>query len=301
MKVIIIGSKGFIGHNLNNYFQVKNYEVWGADIEMDDLNSKRYFHINRSNADFNAVFQNSTYDLCINCSGAASVPESLKNPLQDYCLNTVNVFKILDAIKKFQPDCRFINLSSAAVYGNPKHLPVKEEAIPAPLSPYGNHKLQAEQICKEFYDYYKIQTCSLRIFSVYGIGIQKQLFWDLFNKAKTGIPFNLYGTGNESRDFIYVLDLVKAIEIIYEFSSFEADVINVANGEEIMIKEAVSIFFSFFEQDVKYKFSGESRAGDPVNWVADTSKLKSWGYKPSFDIKTGLKKYYDWINASTLE
>jgi UDP-glucose 4-epimerase len=297
MRVIIIGSKGFIGHTLLNYFQGRGYEVWGADVIVDYVNSESYYLIDASNSDYNSVFQNSGYDVCINCSGAASVPDSLENPLRDYYLNTVNVYKILTAIKKFQPSCKFINLSSAAVYGNPKQLPVKEDTIPGPLSPYGNHKLQSEQICREFYDFYKIQTCSLRIFSVYGVGLQKQIFWDLYNKAKTGIPFKLYGTGIESRDFINVLDLVRTIEIVYEFSSFRAEVINIANGEEIRIKDAVSIFLGFFGHEVSFSYSGESRKGDPINWLADIGKLKSWGYKPSIDIKTGLQKYFDWINA----
>lgn len=299
MKVIIIGSKGFIGQNLLNYLSGKGHEVWGADVVTDYVNKEQYFLIDASNSDYRSVFQHLIYDLCVNCSGAASVPESIVNPMRDYYLNTVNVFKILEAINKFQPDCRFINLSSAAVYGNPQHLPVKETARPNPLSPYGIHKLQAEQICKEFYDFYNIKTCSLRIFSVYGIGLQKQLFWDLFRKAKTGIPFELYGTGNESRDFINIMDLVKAIELVSEYSSFKADVINIANAEEIAIKDAVSVFFNFFKSDIAYSFSGEIREGDPLNWVADISKLISFGYEPSVDINIGLKKYYEWINLSS--
>lgn len=301
MKVIIIGSKGFIGHNLLNHLLGKGYEVWGADVVVDYINKERYFLIDASNSDYSSVFQHLKYDICINSSGAADVPESLKNPLRDYYLNTVNVFKILEAIKKYQPACRFINLSSAAVYGDPQYLPVKEGAIPNPLSPYGIHKLQAEQICKEFYDFYKIKTCSIRIFSVFGPGLKKQLFWDLYNKAKAGIPFTLYGTGNESRDFIYVLDLLKAIEIVSEFSSFNADVINVANGKEIMIKDAVSIFFNFFNHDIEYSFSGESRQGDPVNWLADINKLNSLGYQPSIDIDTGLQRYFEWVTLNKFD
>jgi dTDP-glucose 4,6-dehydratase/UDP-glucose 4-epimerase len=298
MKVIIIGSKGFIGQNLYSYLLGKGHEVWAADVVVDYVNVERYFLIDATNSDYYAVFQQLVYDVCINCSGAASVTESIKSPLRDYYLNTVNVFRILEAIKKFQPNCRFINLSSAAVYGNPQHLPVREAARPNPLSPYGIHKFQAEQICKEFYDFYNIQTCSLRIFSTYGIGLQKQLFWDIYKKSKTGIPFALYGTGNESRDFIYVLDLVKAIEVVSEFSSFKAEIINIASGKEIMIKDAVSIFFSFLSNDVVYSFSGEGRKGDPVNWVADISKLIRLGFKPSFDFETGLQKYIDWIKAN---
>jgi UDP-glucose 4-epimerase len=298
MKVLILGSKGFIGQNLLNYLADNNYEVWGADVVTDYVNKGTYFLIDATNSDFSFVFQNVKYDFCINCSGASSVPESMTNPMRDYFLNTVNVFKILEAIKKFQPTCRFLNLSSAAVYGNPQILPVKETASPNPLSPYGIHKLQAEQLCKEFYDFYGIKTCSLRIFSVYGNGLQKQLFWDLFWKAKTGHPFKLYGTGNESRDFIHISDLLKAIDLITKFCPFASDVINVGNGQEIMIKNAVSTFFSFFNSEIAYTFSGDSREGDPINWKADISTLISYGYNPSIDINAGLKSYYKWISLN---
>lgn len=301
MKILIIGSRGFIGHHLFSYFAEKDIAVWGTDVVDDYINKERYFLIDASNSDYSSVFQSSEYDLCVNCSGAANVPESLKNPLRDYYLNTVNVFKILEAIRKYQPACKFINLSSAAVYGNPKQMPVKEDARPDPLSPYGFHKLQAEQICKEFYDFYNIRTCSIRIFSVYGPGLKKQLFWDLHNKANKGVPFSLFGTGNESRDFIYILDLVKAIELVAGLSAFNADVINIANGKEIMIKNVVSVFFGLFDHEISYLFSGETREGDPVNWVADISKLISYGYQPSFTIENGLEKYYEWVTSNKFD
>jgi len=295
MKILVIGSMGFIGQHLFRYLSEKDNEVWGADIVYDYINKDRFFLIEASNSDYNSVFQFTEYNLCVNCSGAANVPASLKNPLHDYSLNTINVFSILEAIRKYQPACKFINLSSAAVYGNPKHLPVREDSIPGPLSPYGFHKLQAEQICKEFYDLYNIRTCSLRIFSVYGPGLKKQLFWDLYSKAKSGVPFSLFGTGNESRDYIYILDLVKVIELVARHSAFNADVINVANGEETFIKDVVSIFFGLFDHEVGYSFSGETREGDPVNWVADITKLLSYGYQPAFTIEKGLEYYYKWV------
>jgi dTDP-glucose 4,6-dehydratase/UDP-glucose 4-epimerase len=215
--------------------------------------------------------------------------------MRDYYLNTVNVFKILSAIKQFQPDCRFVNLSSAAVYGNPSLLPIKETEKTKPISPYGIHKFHAEQICSEFYEFYKIQTCSLRIFSVYGTGLQKQLFWDLFLKARMGNPISLHGSGKESRDFINIIDLVKAIHLASEYSDYKADIINVANGEEILIKDAVTTFFGFFDCDIEYSFSGGTRHGDPLNWLADISKLLSFGYMPSINMKTGLRLYYEWL------
>lgn len=297
MNILVIGSKGFIGSNILTYLLQSGYTVWGCDVVVD-YSTQGYYLIDPTNSDFRSTFESQMFDVCINCSGAASVPDSLKNPLRDFYLNTVTVFKILEAIKKFQPDCKFINLSSAAVYGNTQNLPIKEDVELNLVSPYGIHKLQAEQICKEFYDFYGIQTCSLRIFSAYGIGLKKQLFWDLYKKAKSGISFTLYGTGNESRDFIYINDLVKAIELVSRSSAFKADVINIANGKEIFIKDAVSTFFSFFEIDINYSFSGEERKGDPVNWVADISKLEALGYKTSFNLETGLQQYYKWITIN---
>lgn len=106
MKVLIIGSKGFIGHHLVQYFKEVGHSVWKADVVVDYADVDRYFLIDVSNSDYNTVFHYEKYDLCINCSGAASVPDSLKNPMRDYYLNTVNVFKILTAINQFQPECK---------------------------------------------------------------------------------------------------------------------------------------------------------------------------------------------------
>jgi dTDP-glucose 4,6-dehydratase/UDP-glucose 4-epimerase len=298
MKVLVIGSKGFIGQSLSVYFRSKGFDVWETDVIAEYENPDRFILVEATNPDFSVVFQQEKYDLCINCSGAASVPDSLSNPAKDFILNTVNVFNILEAIRKNQPHCKFINISSAAVYGNPEVLPISEESRPNPLSPYGCHKLLAEHICKEFWDLFQIQTCSLRIFSVYGPGLKKQLFWDLFRKARTGDPFFLFGTGKESRDYIYILDLVRAIDLVAQFSNFKADIINIANGEEVLIEKAVSTFFGFFDLNIQYEFSGDTRSGDPLNWKADIKKLKSFGYKPEVDLQIGLKNYFNWIQSN---
>jgi len=301
MKIIIIGSKGFIGSHLLNYCRNLGHEVWGADVIVDYIDKSGYFLIDASNSDYNSIFQSMEYDVCVNCSGAASVPESFHNPMRDFYLNSVNVFKLLEAIKRHQNDCSFLNLSSAAVYGNPEVLPIKETANLQPLSPYGTHKLQAEQICTEFYDFYKIKTCSARIFSVYGPGLKKQIFWDLFNKAQTSDPLVLYGTGKESRDFIYIMDLVNAIELVLKHSEFTGNAINIANGEEVFINDAASIFLSFFDHQVTFSFSEEIRGGDPVNWMADITKLRAMGYQQTVDINTGLKEYYNWITGNNIK
>ena len=298
-KILIIGSKGFIGRYLYTFLLGKGYIVKGADVVIDYVNSENYFLIDTLNSDFDSILRKEEFDICINCSGAASVPDSITNPMRDYTLNTFNVFKILEAIRSNQPSCRFVNLSSAAVYGNPERLPVDESSITKPVSPYGVHKLHAEKLCRMFYEFYNIRTCSLRVFSVYGVGLQKQLFWDLHKKAVSHNPFTLYGTGNESRDFINVLDVARAIELVSLSSGFDADIINIANGTEVSIKDAVSIFYSFFPFKINYSFSGDFRKGDPVNWLADISKLRSFGYAPTVDITAGLHQYYDWVRLNS--
>ena len=149
MKILIIGSKGFIGSHAYRYFKEKHSETYSADVAVD-YSDKNYFTIDSSNSDFNEIFEKISFDFCINCSGAASVPDSLVHTTRDFTLNTFNVFKILEAIKKHAPNCKFINLSSAAVYGNPKKLPITETDEISPISPYGFHKKMAEEILTEY-------------------------------------------------------------------------------------------------------------------------------------------------------
>lgn len=294
-KVLVIGSKGFIGKYLSKYLIKLNILVYSADVIVDYTADEKYFLIDSTNANYDEIFEKEQFDICINCSGAADVGKSIENPQRDFQLNTNNVFKILSAIKHWQPNCKFINLSSAAVYGNPTSLPVKENFETKPISPYGYHKLMSEQICKEFNEQFGIKTCSLRIFSAYGEGLKKQLFFDLYKKARKKERIELFGTGNESRDFIYIDDLAQAIFKVAANSDFNGDVINVANGKELYIKDVVKIFYDLFGDKINYSFSGAEHKGYPNNWVADISKLKSIGYKQKYTIEEGLKRYYEWL------
>lgn len=295
MKILVIGSLGFIGSHCYEYFSSRN-ETWGADVS-PGYGLPNYFRVDATDASFRDIFKNHQFTYCINCSGAANVQESLEIPARDYYLNTLNVFKLLDAIRQHNPDCKFINLSSAAVYGNPAALPVREDQLCQPLSPYGFHKYQADLLCKEFTDIFSIPTCILRIFSAYGPGLRKQLFWDLYQKSRGSSRIQLFGTGNESRDFIYIDDLVSAIERVMLQSKFDGQPINVASGQETIIKDAVSTFFQQLGWDGKYNFSDQVRAGDPTRWAADISTLTHFGFGPQVSLTEGLKRYVAWIKG----
>lgn len=299
MKILIIGSKGFIGSHCVEFFS-KEHDVWQCDIVVD-YTTPKYLLLDTTNSNYDEIFSEEKFDICINCSGAASVPESIKNPQRDFNLNTASIFKQLDAIRLNQPNCKYIHISSAAVYGNPKSLPIKEDHPLNPISPYGKHKKMAEDILEEFYSQFNIKCCSLRVFSAYGPGLKKQLFWDLYQKHKTIKDITLYGTGNESRDFIYITDLVNAINCVIENAEFKADSINIANNIELTIKSVSSVFYNIIQPNIKLTFGGEQRKGDPNNWVADITKLKQLGYSQQFSIEEGLSKYIKWIKKNELQ
>jgi len=294
MTILIIGSKGFIGSHVYTHLSQCGYEVWGCDV-VTDYTSEHYLQVDATNADFNNLFEQLPFDVCVNCSGAASVPDSFLHPRRDFQLNTANVFAILSAILLHNKNCRFINLSSAAVYGNPISLPIREDAPLQPLSPYGQHKKMSEQILKEFTDWYGLKTCSLRIFSAYGVGLQKQIFWDTYRKMAQSDKAVFWGTGEETRDYIHVRDIAKVIELSIHNAPFQAEAINVANGVQITIKQAIELFAELYHYKGTVAFNKEVREGDPRFWEADTSVIRSWGYQSSCSLRQGLQEYIEWV------
>ena len=135
----------------------------------------------------------------------------------------------------------------------------------------------------------------MRVFSAYGEGLKKQLFWDLYNKARESDIVNLFGTGKETRDFIYIKDLLYAVELIIEKAKFEGGTINIANGIESSIQKVTTTFFDLVKPKVQINFTGENKKGDPINWKADISTLKSLGYIQKFTLKEGLTNYSKWL------
>jgi UDP-glucose 4-epimerase len=297
MKIFIIGSSGFIGSHCAAYFSAKNHEIWHANTNY--ANVLNYFVVSKTQSNFETIFSTQQFDVCINASGSAHVGFSFENPAIDYELNTLNVQKILVALHKYNPNCKFINFSSAAVYGNPQKLPISENAATQPMSPYGFHKLQSEYLLAEYHKFFGLKTCSLRVFSAYGERLQKQLFWDLYQKAKKSqnTTIEIFGTGNETRDFIYIADLVKCVDLIIENAKFEGETINVASGVETTIQEAVTTFFTLLNPKIEFNFSGKTKIGDPTNWCANIGLLQKMGFAPTINILEGLTNYATWLKT----
>ena len=295
MKLLIIGSEGFIGKHCVVHFSMLGYDVYTADVV--ETNLPNYTCLPKANTNFDDLFKTNKFDYCINASGSAHVGFSFDNPAIDFELNVLNVHKLLVSIRTYNANCKFINFSSAAVYGNPERLPITEEQVKNPLSPYGFHKLQSEYLVKEYHRFFNIGTASLRIFSAYGPGLKKQLFWDLFQKTSSNQKIELFGNGNETRDFIYIDDLVIAIQVILEKSPFDGSSYNIASGLETKISDVVSAFYHELNPSIHFQFSGQQKMGDPDNWVADISKIRSLGFNSTTSMQQGLAQTANWMKS----
>jgi UDP-glucose 4-epimerase len=297
MNFIVIGSKGFIGSHCVNYFRNQGHNVVGCDIEV--LHEKDYVSFNSLKSNFNLLFKDMYFDICINAAGSANVSYSFNYPEKDFQLNVSLLIDIMAAIKANCPDCKFINFSSAAVYGNPSQLPIKENAELKPLSPYGYHKMLSEKLLAEYHRFFNLKTCSLRVFSAYGPGLKKQLFWDIYQKAKNGNEIHLYGTGKESRDFIYIDDLIRAVDIIIQKAPFKGECINVSSGIETSIAEAAQIFLDHYSNDKRLVFNEQQKEGDPINWRSDTTEIRQLGFDAKINILEGIRSVVNWLKIES--
>lgn len=293
-NVLIIGSKGFIGsHVVNNFSASKDLVVFTADVIKDG--SEDYIHFSTpKNEHERDIIEKKDFDFIINCRGSSNVQFSFEEPVKDFTLNTLNVLKILDGIKNNCPNTTFINLSSAAVYGNPTKLPISENHEVSPISPYGFHKKTAEDICQEYSKLYNIKTVNLRIFSAYGNGLEKQIFWDLTNKFLKDPQVNLFGTGKETRDFIHIDDICEIIKLLITTTKEIPSILNVANGEQVSIERVANLVKQNLNSTKEIIFNQNTRSGDPSFWQADVQKLFDLGYKKSVLLEDGVEKYVKW-------
>ncbi len=296
MKIIILGSEGFIGKHLIRYFKSIGYDVSGCDLYETPSSPYTYFKISRSSPEFDDIFLSKKYDACINASGSGNVNYSMTNPVGDFEANTLDVIKVLDAMRKHNPACKYLHISSAAVYGNPASLPVREDAACKPLSAYGWHKLLSEQLCMEYHLLYHLPVVIVRPFSIYGPGLKKQLFWDTYQKYMADqSSIELWGTGSESRDFIYIDDVLHCFELILEKAEMKGEVYNIASGNQTFIKDVVQQLFKFVPHTPRIIFNNKTREGDPLNWQADISKIKGLGFTSQFSLESGVRNLSEWL------
>ena len=306
-SILITGCYGFIGQHLSKFFYNKGFQIYGIGRSVFDNDFSLYFnkYVNEKliGEEAKELLKEVQPDYIFHCAGNSLIQKSIEKPLDDFNDNTKATFQILNAVKNFSPKSIFYLFSSAAVYGNPPSLPIKEDFRSNPISPYGFHKFYAENICFEFSKLYSLEIVILRIFSAYGPGLRRQLIYDLTNKFINNDinTIQLKGSGKESRDFIHVLDICLAIELIMRSDNRKLEIYNVGSGQEISIKEISEKFQMFFDNSKKIIFDFKNNPGAPLNWRSDITKLKSLGFESSIKLSEGISEYIRWFMSVNLK
>jgi len=296
----VTGGAGFIGTHL-----VKRLVSLGASVAVvDDLSGSSWttppksvsFHKLHLPADpFTKLVAEGSFDSIFHLAGSAYVPPSLKDPVGDLKNNAAVTLHVLEAIRHGSPSTRLVFISSAAVYGNPRTLPITETHFPVPISPYGVSKLAAESYVSLYARLYGLRTTSLRLFSVYGPGQRKQVVFDLMTKLhENSKEITVFGTGRETRDFIYIDDVINAILSVLIRSGLKGEVYNAATGNGTTLKQLVTILADLLGARSQIVYTGDVRPGDPLVWLADISRIKALGFNPETRLEDGLKKVCDW-------
>jgi UDP-glucose 4-epimerase len=232
-------------------------------------------------------------DLLVHCAGGSSVGASLADPSADYEKTVPPFMRLLEYVKTRARRARVVLLSSAAVYGNAVEIPTSETSTIAPVSPYGVHKRMCEELCLSSACIDGVSSTILRLFSVYGAGLRKQLLWDACRKARAG-DVTFAGTGDEERDWLHVDDAAALIVAAAGQASPDVPIYNGASGVGIRVRDVVEQICRELGADAP-RFSGKTRAGDPQRYVADITRARALGWAPQIQIERGVSQFVAWF------
>jgi UDP-glucose 4-epimerase len=288
VRILITGSGGFVGggfgrvaaragHDVLGVGRASQPEVgWpGAHAQADVLTS-----------DLSELVGAFRPDVVLHAAGTASVSASFKYPLDDLRAAALTWANVLDAVRRSGARPLLVFPSSAAVYGDPRALPVGEDAPMRPISPYGFHKAACELLAREYAECFGARVLVCRLFSVFGERQRRLLVWELYRQLAGPEPLAwLEGTGDETRDYLHVDDAAAAMLALAEGLAFEAEgltTVNVAGGVETRVLDLAGRLRTLVAPDKGLRCRGAARAGDPERWLADTARLHSLapGWRP---------------------
>jgi UDP-glucose 4-epimerase len=232
----------------------------------------------------------------VHCAGGSSVGPSLQDPARDFERSVVSTLRVLEFMRAHAPSARLVFLSSAAVYGAANLEPLQEDLPKRPISPYGAHKAIAEDLVAHWAGQFELRFTILRVFSVYGAGLRKQLLWELSRRALAGEdPLTLFGSGEERRDFIAVEDAVALIARAADPALSPPAVMNGGSGRGTSVRELAERLLDALGSAPQLRFSGDAKAGDPVTMVADTRRASAFGFSPAVSLEQGIADYAAWV------
>ena len=310
-RILVTGCAGFIGSHLCEKLLNQGLKVTGLDnidpyysVEWKENNLKMLKKYPNFNFVRGSILDSKTVkdvvknvEIVYHLAALAGVRNSIKNPIR-YCeTDIIGTVKLLNASRKTDVK-KFVFASSSSVYGEvaEKELPVKEERKLNPISPYALAKVQGEEWCKMFEKVYGLRTVSLRYFTVFGPRQRPdEAFSKFIGSIMKGDGIEIYGDGNQTRDFTFVGDVVDGTVLACERGK---GIYNIGSSNRISVNEMVSLIEKNMGNKAKIKHI-ERQQGDVTHTWSDINKAEvELGYKPKVSIEEGIKRHIEWFRGT---
>lgn len=297
--ILVTGGLGFIGRHVSRHFKSQGRRVIGVGhgdaAGAGEAGLCRWQSGDVSRQSLEALAE--PVDLVVHCAGSGLVAASFADPDAEFRKSVGAAIEVLEFAFHQVRRPRIVVLSSAAVYGLATRLPINEDAALNPISPYGKSKLAIEQRCRAYGRDHGLEIAIVRLFSVYGPGLRKQLFWDACQKFASG-DGRFGGTGNELRDWLHVRDAVRLVDAAAEHASAAVPVVNGGTGRSVKVCDALMQLRALWPARApEIEFSGEARQGDPPGYEADVARALALGWKPAQEFAQGLAEYVSWASS----
>ncbi len=308
MTLLVTGVAGFIGSHLAERLLKEGFEIIGVDSFLDYypkkikennlkglINNPKFKFIEGDILNLNLNEILSRVKGVFHQAAIPGVRTSWGKSFNQYVENNILVTQVLLESSKDIKIKKFIYASSSSVYGDADELPIKETSPTTPVSPYGVSKLSGEHLAALYFKGYGIPTVSLRYFTVYGPRQRPDMGFHKFISAIIlGREIEIFGTGEQTRDFTFIDDVVEA-NLQAFLRGKEGEVYNIGGGGRIGLSQAIRAIEEISGKKAYLKYT-EPQRGDAKHTYADISKAKrDFGYNPKVDIYEGLKRHYEWL------
>jgi UDP-glucose 4-epimerase len=304
MKALVTGCAGFVGSHLVDKLLEQGYEVIGIDC-FSDYYQREIKERNIENALNHKNFESVEEDILnmekypeadyvFHLAAQAGVRASWGKSFEIYTRSNIEATqKLLEFYKELKIK-KFVYASSSSVYGDAE-LPMKEDSLLKPVSPYGVTKLAGENLCYLYWKNYGVPTVSLRYFTVYGPRQRPDMAIHKFLKAIfSEEKITVYGNGTQTRDFTFVDDAIEANLFAAESDSV-GEVFNIGGGSRVSVNELINEIEKIVGKKAKVKYV-EKQRGDVKDTLADVGKARELlNWTPKVDINAGLKSFMEWF------
>ena len=306
MTIWITGANGFIGRHLARALADSSEAVHGIghgaidEAERRRLGLQSWVNGEIEAANLNALASaQGAPSVVFHLAGGSSVSLSIAHPFEDFSRTVDSTARLLEWLRAAARHCRLIMASSAAVYGSGHDGPIAEDAALAPMSPYGQHKRIAEQLCESYATDFGVRGTIVRLFSVYGANLRKQLLWDICSRLEQGEnALLLGGTGDEMRDWTDIRDVIRLLVKLAALPATEVpSVINGGSGRGVSVAEVAGLVVKNWGKPIAIRFSGTSRAGDPFSLLSDATRLSRLPFDWQIPVDRGIADYVGWFKA----